>query len=166
MEAKGCKITNVKVMEDGKRSFDRLDDSLPFPIPDEARSVLPLFPTILELSQYTLKFTGLKGKYDLKVNDFVIGSVTGEELEKGVNLTTFAKGPIADQGKQILAAVAAKEGLVGTWRGMSKAATDPNALAAAKERFAVLTKQIEEADAKIRVAATPKQLHFELIPVK
>ena len=32
----------------------------------------------------------------------LLGSVAAEELAKGVNLTTFAKGPIADQGKAIV----------------------------------------------------------------
>ncbi len=164
VEAKGCKINDVKVMEDGQRSFERLDQALPFPIPDEARAVLPLFPTILELSQYTLKITSLQGKYDLKVNGVVIGSVTADELEKGVNLTTFAKGPIAEQGKQILAAVSAKEGLVGAWRNLSKTATAADASPEAKLQLAALTKKVETADAKIRAAATPKTLKFELIP--
>ena len=40
------------------------------------------------------------------------------------------------------------------------------AMAEMKERFAALTKQVEAADAKIRLAATPKKLHFELAPAK
>jgi hypothetical protein len=129
--------------------------------------VLPLFPTILDLSQYTLKITGLNGKFDVKVNDVVIGSVTGEELAKGVNLTAFGKGPIADQGKQILAAVAQKEALVGQWRNLSKAAAAPNAPAAdAKEKLSAQAKLVEQADEKIREAAKPKKLHFEIVPAK
>src|SRR5262249_8014373 len=53
-DSKGCTIDAIK-SEDGKLTFDRLDESLPFPIPDDARAVLALDPTILELSQYTLK---------------------------------------------------------------------------------------------------------------
>lgn len=51
VEAKGCVVDGVK-SEGGKLAFDRLDECLPFPIPDDARAVLPLFPTILDLSQH------------------------------------------------------------------------------------------------------------------
>ena len=165
VEAKGCKIENYKT-DDGRIVFDRTDNALPFPMPDDARPVLPLSPTVLDLSQYTLKVAGLNGKFDVKVNDIVIGSVTGDELAKGVNLTTFAKGPIADQGKAILAAVSQKEGLVGQWRGMSKAAAAPNAPEDAKTKLAAQTKLVEQADEKIRDAAKPKKLHFEIAPAK
>jgi hypothetical protein len=161
----GSIISAAKV-GDGKLTFDRLDDSLPFSIPDEARSVLPMFPTILDLSHCTLKVTGLKGEYDLKINGVLCGIVAAEELEKGVNLTNFAKGPIADQGKQVLAAVSAKEALVGQWRGIAKAATAAEARADVKEKFGALTKEVEDADSKIRNAAKPKTLYFELSPAK
>ena len=81
-----------------------------------------------------------------------------------MNLTSFGTGPIAAQGKAVLNAVNAKEGLVGQWRGQSKAASSAEAAPDVKEKFAALTKRVEEADAKIREAATPKKLHFELIP--
>jgi lysophospholipase L1-like esterase len=160
--SEGCELTNVK-SADGKLSFDRLDSCLPFPIPDEARAVLALDPTILALSQYQLKVTNLpSGKYQIKVsadakgNMDVIGTATAEELGKGVNLTAFAKGPIAAQGKEILAAVSAKEGLVQAWRGQSKAANGD------ASKLAEATAKVEAADAKIREAAKPRKLHFEI----
>lgn len=165
-EAKGCVVEGAKA-EKGKLTFDRLDDSLPFPIPDDARAVLPLYPPILELSQYTLKVTGLTAEqYTLKVNVTELGTVGAKELAQGINLTTFSQGAIAAQGKAVLAEVSAKEGLVGQWRGQARAATAPEATAEMKERFAALTKQVEAADTKIRTAAQPKMLHFELAPAK
>jgi lysophospholipase L1-like esterase len=159
-EAKGCSIDNISV-GDNAISFDRLDDCLPFPIPDEARSVLPIYPTILDLSQYTLRVNGLKGeKYELKINNKPVATVTAKELADGVNLTAFPKGPIADQGKEILTAVNAKEGIVQQWRGQSKTVNGD------VEKLAPLTAKVEEADAKIRAAAKPRKLHFELQPVK
>jgi lysophospholipase L1-like esterase len=166
VDAKGCVVDEVKA-EAGKLTFDRLDERLPFPIPDEARPVLPLYPTILELSQYTLKVTGLTGEhYTLKVNGIALATVTGKELAEGVNLSAYGPGPIAGQGKEILAAVSGKEGLVGQWRGQSKAATAADATAEAKFKFAELTKKVEEADGKIREAAKPRKLHFEVVPEK
>src|SRR4051812_12307664 len=57
VEAKGCQVDDI-TSRDGVLAFDRLDQRLPFPIPDEARAVVALFPAILELSQYNLKVTG------------------------------------------------------------------------------------------------------------
>jgi len=173
VEAKGCKVENVKA-GDGKLSFDRTDERLPFPIPDEARAVLPLYPTILDLSQYTLKATGLKGSsYVLKINGIPTATLSAQELEQGVNLTKFGPtpgaketNPIAAQGKAILAAVAAKEGLVGQWRSLSQKAHAPNADAKLKEQLAALTTKVEAADAKIRDAARPQKLTFELTPAQ
>lgn len=165
LDSKGCKISDVMI-QDGKLSFDRLDESLPFPLPDEARKALPLFPAILELSQYRLKVTGLKGDYAIKVNGRSIGSVNAAELEKGVDLTTFAKGPIADQGKHILATVAAKEALVTQWRHMAEAALAPGAPTDVTATFTALTQEILKADDAIRDAAKPQTWHFELTPVK
>ena len=173
VEAKGCKVENVKAA-DGKISFDRTDERLPFPIPDEARAVVPMYPTILDLSQYTLKATGLKGSsYVLKINGIPTATLSAKELDQGVNLTTFGPtpgaketNPVAAQGKAILAAVAAKEGLVGQWRGLSQKAHAPNADANLKDQLAALTKKVEEADQKIRDAAKPQKLTFELTPAQ
>ena len=163
-QAKGCVVDGVK-WEDGKLAFDRLDGCLPFPIPDEARPVLPLFPTILELSQYTLRVTGLTGeRYVLRANDMPLATLTAKELAAGVNLTSFGSGPIAAQGMAVLSAVSAKEGLVGQWRGLSKAASAAGAAPDLKEKLAELTKKVEAADANIRDAAKPKKLHFDLLP--
>lgn len=164
--AKGCTITETSA-NGGKLSFTRLDECLPFPIPDDARPVLPLYPPILELSQYTLKVSGLpREQYELRVNGELLGKRTAKELAAGVNLTSFSAGPIAVQGKAILAAVALKEGLVGQWRSQSRMAAAPDAAANIKELLAATTKSVEAADVKIREAAQPKPLKFEIAPVK
>jgi hypothetical protein len=167
-DAKGCKVSDVKAQAGGV-SFDRLDDCLPFPIPDEARGALRLYPTILDMSQYTLKVTGLKsGVYTLKVNNVPIALLPSKELEAGVNLTAFGSGktanPIAAQGKAVLAAVGARAGLVGQWRGMSKAAHADKAPADLMTKLDAMTAKVAEADERIREAAQPKKLHFELTP--
>jgi hypothetical protein len=171
VDAKGCKVEDAKAAG-GKLSFDRLDECCPFPIPNDARPVLALDPTILGLSQYTLKVTGLKdGSYQLTINGIPTAKVTAKELAAGVNLTAFgpdAKGkphPIAAQAKAILDAVAAKEGLVSQWRGLSQKAHAPGAPADLKDQVAAQTEKVLAADAKIREAARPQKLHFELSPV-
>lgn len=164
IESKGCVIENGKT-ENNILTFTRLDESLPFPIPSETRSVLPLCPTVLELSQYTLKVTGLTGdKYILKINTIVTGTLSGKDLEAGINLTEFIQGPIANQSKAILAAVSSKEYAVTNWRGASRLAAAPNATDEAKQKLEPLKKAVEEADAKIRLAAKPILLTFEIAP--
>ncbi len=179
VDAKGCKVTNAKT---GKTSvsFDRLDACLPFPIPDDARSALRLDPTILEMSQYTLKVAGLKsGAFVLKIDNAPIATLSAKDLEAGVNLTAFGSdprsklpNPIVAQGKAILSAVSARAALVSQWRGLSKTANVPNRLnidngamrAAwdARAKLEPLARKINEAEVKIREAARPKKLHFEL----
>ena len=164
--ARGCKIDNVKV--DGVRlAFDRLDECLPFPIPADARAVLPLFPAIVELSTYTLQVAKLTApRYELKIDGQVVTTLPAEELGEGVNLTIFGSGPIAQQGQAILAAVSAKESLVSQWRSLSKVAVLQGASDETKQQLAKLAMRVDEADAKIREAATPRKLRFELTPVQ
>jgi hypothetical protein len=168
-DAKGC-VIHALTVADGKVAFDRLDECLPFPIPEEARAIVAFDPTILAMSQYTLKVTGLTaGKYNLSINAVSLGTVSSKALEAGVNLTEFGRGasvkalnPIAAQSKAILGAVSARAGLVGQWRGMSKAAHAPKAPADAVTNLAAMTKRVEEADDRIRAAAVPQKLHVEL----
>lgn len=172
-EAKGCKLTDI-TSENGTLAFDRLDECLPFPIPEEARAVLPLYPTILDLSQYTLKVTGLKsGRYQLKIEGAPLATLTTKELEAGVNLTAFGPNmqgkltnPIAAQSKAILAAVSARAGLVGQWRGLSQKAHAAGAAPELMTELADMTRKVLEGDVRIREAAVPQKLHFELSPVQ
>jgi lysophospholipase L1-like esterase len=169
LEERGCKVDAVKA-DNGKIAFDRLDDCGPFPIPDDARAVLGLDPTILELSRYTLQVTGLKDPmYDIRINGVHVARPTSGQLASGINLTALGAGwqakevnPIVTRARAILAAVAAKEALVGQWRTLSKKAHAPGAPADIKAQLAALGTRVEEADARIREAAKPRKLHFEL----
>jgi lysophospholipase L1-like esterase len=169
VEAKGCKVDDLQ-SAGGKVSFNRTDERLPFPIPDDAREVLALDPTILELSQYTLKVTGLvDGKYLLKIDNTPTATVTAKELQAGVNLTSLGTGPqpkdpIAAQSRAILAAVSTKANIVGQWRSLSQKAHAAGAAPELKTQLAAMLKQVQEADQKIRDAAKPKTLKFDLSP--
>ena len=111
------------------------------------------------------------GSYALKINGVPTATLTAKELQTGVNLTAFGPmpqakqvNPIAAQGRAILAAVSAKESIVSQWRSLSQKAHAAGAGQELKEQLAALTKKVEEADAKIREAAQPQKLHFELTP--
>jgi lysophospholipase L1-like esterase len=167
VEAKGCVVEDLRTSDAGV-SFDRLDECSPFPIPDDAKQVLALYPTILNLSRYTLKVTGLKdGSYNLKVGDGVIATLSAKNLETGVNLTELAAisktaNPISMQSKAILGAVGAHAGQVGAFRNMSKAAIAPSANEQQKAALAAQLRKVEESDEKIREAAVPKKLRIEV----
>jgi len=172
VKATGCTVTEVQA-EGSTLSFDRLDDCLPFPIPEDARAVLAVDPTVLALSQYTLAVTNLApGDYVLKIDGVECGHFNRDALSAGINLTALPAGgpkalnPIAAQGRAILAAVAAKEGLVGQWRGMSQRAHAKNADPKLNENLTAELPKVEAADAKIRAAATPKKHHFEVVAAK
>jgi lysophospholipase L1-like esterase len=170
VEAKGCEVPTIN-LTDGGIAFDRKDECLPFPIPDQTAGVLALYPTIAELSQYMLKVPGLAaGNYVVKVNGVELGTVSDKDLAGGLNLTTLAAKPAASsgpnaitaQGSAVLNAVAAKENLVGQWRGLSQRAFAKDAAPELKTSLEELTKKVEEADQKIREAAVPKALKFEV----
>ena len=171
-EAKGCVISNVEASGRILR-FDRLDESSPMPIPDQTAAVLPLYPAISELSEYTLQVKGLApGRYELSVDGVtVFAPLAAEEWEKGVNLAELANRPlktddkvnaITAQGRAILAAVAAKESVVGQWRSLSQRAHAAGAAPGLQAELAELTKKVEAEDEKIRAAAKPKMRRFQL----
>ena len=170
-EQNGCAVTDITFGPTGG-SFDRLDGCLPFPIPDDARVVLPLAPDVLALSQYTLAVKGLKdGVYLLKIGGAAGGRFTAKQLAEGVNLTALAPlpmtkdvNPVVAQMRAVLKAVADKEGVVGSWRALSQKAHAKGADPKLKDDLAALTKQVEDADAKIRDAAKPQKLRFEVVP--
>jgi len=171
-DAKGCIVSSVKE-ENGGVSFDRLDETLPFPIPDDARIVLAIAPDVLALSQYTLAVKGLKeGDYTLKIDAAACGKFTAKQLADGINLTSLPAlpatskdvNPITAQMKNVLKAVSDKESLVSSWRGQSQKAHAKGADAKLMEDLALQTKKVEEADVKIREAAKPQKLHFEIVP--
>ena len=167
--AKGCTIDEVRAA-DGSLAFDRLDERLPLPIPDDARAAVSLLPDVLELSQYTLKVTGLKpGKYELKIDDVPVAALGEGELAAGINLTALGPGtqpnmvnPIVAQSRAILNAVAGKENLVGQWRSNSQKAYAAGAAPELKDQLAAQLPTIEQADEKIRAAAKPQKHHFEI----
>jgi lysophospholipase L1-like esterase len=163
-EVRGCVVEGVKAQR-GTLAFDRLDECLPFPIADEARPALMLLPAILELSQYILKVTGLpEGRHTLKINGAVVTTLPSREWEAGVNLTAFGQGPVAAQGKAVLAAVSDKEKLVWQWRESARSAAAGNGAPELQRRMRELARQVEAADGRIREAARPRRLHFELMP--
>jgi len=163
VESVDCKVDELKVAED-RMSFVRLDASLPMPIPPQARAVLPLMPSIADLSRQVLKVTGLKGKsYDVTIDDEKVGSVTADQLAAGWDMGLMDAGPIAAQCRTLLDRVTDKERIVSDYRTIARAVADKKAQPDG-ERSADLMRKIEKADAAIREAAQPKPHRYVLTP--
>jgi hypothetical protein len=130
-------------------------------------------PDVLALSQYVLAIKGLKdGDYLMKINGVTCGRFTSKQLADGINLTALAPlpmtkdvNPVVAQMRVVLKAVADKEALVSSWRGLSQKVHAKGADPKLKDELAALTTKVEEADAKIRDVAKPQKLRFEIVPV-
>jgi lysophospholipase L1-like esterase len=163
VEAKQCTVSDLKMPGD-TLTFARADQSLPFPIADEARPAIDLTPYVRPLSQWMLAVRGVKdGNYQVKIDDVPVAVVTGFELKQGWNMGFLDRGPVADQCRAILRAVADKEKIVDRWRGMSmKAGPDPDG--SVLSDLAQVERLILEADTKIRQAARPLVHRFSIAP--
>jgi hypothetical protein len=111
------------------------------------------------------------GDYTLKIGGGACGKFSAKQLAEGINLSSLAPtalakdaNPITAQMRAVLKAVEDKEGIVGTWRSLSQKAHAKDADAKLKEDLAALTTKVEAADAKIREAAKPQKLKFEIVP--
>jgi lysophospholipase L1-like esterase len=172
-QAKGCVVEGLQVT-DNSVTFDRLDECSPFPIPEDARGVLALDPTIADMSQYTLKITGLKsGSYALKINNAAVATVTADELAAGVNLTTLGNQPgvktpnaISEQGKAILSAIGKRAAEVGQWRAISKNAIAPGASDQLRKDLAATQARVEGLDERIREAAAPRKMRVSITAIQ
>lgn len=95
-----CDITNLNASED-KVSFDILEASLPFVVPQDAQYVLKHIPFQDKFNRQMLKISGLSGKYSLKIDGEKVGEYTAKELANGVNLALNSKTPQYKQAEDV-----------------------------------------------------------------
>jgi lysophospholipase L1-like esterase len=159
VEAQGCEISGAKA-GDGGLSFTRSDDRLPWPIDVRFHAALTLMPEMLDLSRYLLTVKDLPaGEYEVLVNGTSSAVVTAEQLAKGSNMTSVAKGPIAERGAQIIAAIAKLQGtLNNAFRTASKNQEN--------DKRAEAQKEIDAAEAELAKLCRPTPLEFVLRPLK
>lgn len=105
-----CTVTGLKKEADGI-SFDYLANALPYPLDTIARGwgmhrsqseVTQAVPFTEEMNQEILKVTGLKGNYKLLIDNEEIGTWSGEEYAKGINLATLSNTPQYQQALKIM----------------------------------------------------------------
>ena len=115
--------------------------------------------------------TGKSDKKALKRSSGPLGQSPSHLMHRALQLALdiYAEEAGADGPTQrqfaVMEAVAAKEGVVSEWRGLSQKAHAAGAAPELKQTLATLTKKVEAADAKIREAAKPQKLHFEITPM-
>jgi hypothetical protein len=101
-------------------SFTRTDSALPWPVlPDAAVALkIPGFTPLQDLSRYELKIANLSApKYDVLVDDKVIGTWTREDLAAGIIVSGVTTGPMYDQTQTLLKKIIDKNNTFYTrWR--------------------------------------------------
>ena len=110
VKSENCTVSNIK--KNGKDlSFDYLAEALPYPLDTIARGwgqkksqaeVLKVVPFMEEMNRETLKVKGLKGNYKLLIDDEEIGTWSGDELAKGINLAAESKTPQYQQALTVM----------------------------------------------------------------
>ena len=110
VKSENCTVSNIK--KNGKDlSFDYLAEALPYPLDTIARGwgqkksqaeVLKVVPFMEEMNRERLKVTGLKGNFKLLIDDEEIGTWSGDELAKGINLAAESKTPQYQQALTVM----------------------------------------------------------------
>jgi lysophospholipase L1-like esterase len=155
----GCKIESVE-SAGGQLKFRRVDESMPWPIPAQARDALVVMPEIADLSRYMLSETGLPdGNYQVLMDDAVAAEASANQLASGLNLSTANAGPFVTRSNEIHNLINTLQGpLNNRWREASKT-RDAQGLAAA-------AKEIAATEATLAEACRPKPILFTIKKVK
>ncbi len=173
VSATNCKVKDLKI-DGGGVSFVRIDNALPWPIPQAGRFVLkvPDFDPIQDLSRYMLTVKGLNpgGSYELKIDGQPSAKFTAGQLSKGVNLTLQA-GPITKQALLVRQEVINKNRIFfNSWRHVKlyhlpRWLNTPQTRALKQKELDRLAKELKNAEARINATRAPKPHRFEIIPI-
>lgn len=112
LKSENCEINNLKNTK-GVITFDYLAESLPYPLDTIAHGwgmkkaqaeVVKVIPTFMEdIDNETFAVQGLKGKYQLLVDDVLVDTFSAEELASGVNLAQYRHTPQYQQACKVMA---------------------------------------------------------------
>jgi lysophospholipase L1-like esterase len=101
-ESEHCQISALQRVGGGVE-FTAREDALPFVVGAEARGALDFVPFAQELNLEILQIRGLKGNFEVLIDDETVGAFTDEELEHGVNLAALTQTPQLRQANDVLA---------------------------------------------------------------
>jgi len=173
----GGKATNVTATEDSV-SFTWTANSLPWVVPAEAQPGAVLTKLGHKLSKESLEIHDLSpGKYELRIDDDVVGVYTNVQLARHIELQENEKTPQHQQAAQVAELNKQRNAgpvrsLRGQWsqfqryaRSKRAAEADPDDEAAAKE-FEKWTKQIEGMEQRVaEFTAAAKSIEDEIFKV-
>lgn len=170
----GCTVDNVTASAAGNGgttlSFDRLDQALPMPVDKRAEAALKLAPVLDELSQYSLRVTGLaEGSYVITIDGETAAKASAAELGKGINLSN-ADGPVTKQAREVLSLVFHKNDLYfNRWRNVQLYsfpgwAKGPEVEARREAEEKRIDTEIAVDEGKINAARKPRKHHVEIKP--
>jgi lysophospholipase L1-like esterase len=174
LKADGGKLTGLAV-SDGSVAFRLESDSLPCPVPPEARPFAFLVQLDDSLNGDWLALQGLTAPaYSLFVDDLRIADISAEELAEGVNLSRYVDTPMNRQAMTVMEAVRKKQVLqnefyhhwIHVTPGKADGAGNPLDTATPDERAAMeaARKEIAAAEKAAYALNTPKPHEFRLVP--
>lgn len=164
-QTKQCAVSKPEGNTHGVE-FTRTDESIPLPIQKDWLPMLPYMDELKNLNWYGLTVKNLEvGQYVVKIDGVEVGQCSHEELAKGLNVGNLTKGPIFDQGQQVLNAINAKNGVVHQRFRNVLMFQPPDWLAdvASERKTAELIKRkavIEAAQQKVNEMVQPKPHQF------
>jgi lysophospholipase L1-like esterase len=173
IKTRGCKVEGFSVApNDHWITFTRTDEAIPMPVQKEWLPMLPYLNEMKNLNYYGLTVKRLaEGDYTVSIDGVEVGKFSAKELGEGVNLGNLTAGPVWEQGKKVLDAINAKNGLVAQrfFGVVMFNAPDWLADVAAERKPAELKKRMEKIDAaqaEVYKLAKPVARKFEVKPAK
>ena len=100
-----CNNCEIKDDETGRTHviFSCKDESIPFPVKEEALQALTYVPFTDEFNRHILQVSRLKkGNYDLLIDSMPAGRFTSKQLKNGVNLALLKQIPQYKQSEKLL----------------------------------------------------------------
>lgn len=95
-----CTLSGVR-RENAGLAFTAREEGLPSWVPPEARRALTWVPWRQELDREVLTVQGLTGRFELRIDDQMVGTFSGAELAAGVNLAELPDTPQLRQSRQV-----------------------------------------------------------------
>ena len=114
-----CEVKNILKIENGI-TFSVKENALPFPTKENQKEALQLVPFMNEFNVELLQVNELLAntEYQLKIDNEIIGSFTGKQLDKGINLAEYHNTPQYKQAEKVLGVLQQLWKIEGKLRGM------------------------------------------------
>jgi len=98
-----CEASELECQED-RVIFSNRELALPWPFIEEAKEAYALAPVTERLNQQILQISGLgPGRYDLAIDDAVVGTYSHDEMQRGANLADNARTPQNETSRKLAA---------------------------------------------------------------